>query len=223
MAMTDTRCQLKLGVYGAKAFCLAQGLARAGALPIGGRRFGECVVPAELQLADDGEVTLSLSELYYVGESVERLRRRFADRLLQAARHCLSERLAPEDIALASLPTPSLRKSACASMRIGDFGTLGECLCLVEAIRGADRASLVKAYGEAVANGVCGAQADWVTVAAIVAIRRRMDEAEGRYDAERLAIWRRYSARVKEMEAEYIARAAEAEAEIRRMRGGQQE
>ena len=41
--------------------------------------------------------------------------------------------------------------------------------------------------------------------------------------AERLAIWRRYNARVKEMEAEYIARAAEAEAEIRRMRGGQQE
>lgn len=221
--MTDTRHQLKLGVYGAKAFGLAQGLMRAGALPIGGGKFDGCVAPAELRLADDGEVTLSLSELHYVGESVKRLRVRFADRLLQATRHCLAERLAPEDIALASLPTPSLRKSACAAMRIGDFGTLGECLCLVEAIRGADKASLVKAYGEAVANGVCGAQADWVTVAAIVAIRRRMDEAEGKYDAERLAIWRRYNARVKEMEAEYIARAAEAEAEIRRMRGGQPE
>ena len=157
---------LRLGVFGDRAFGLMQGLMGYGALP--GRRRLTGYLSGDDLVAIDGEVALCppLHRIDFSGPEgharAMEVRGRLANRLLQAARRCLSEAPAPEAATMAKWSTPRLRHSACADIRMGPAGagTLKECLCMIEAVRGADRASLVKAYGEATVRAVCGGQAD---------------------------------------------------------------
>ena len=157
---------LRLGVFGDRAFGLMQGLMGYGALP--GRRKLTGYLSGDDLVAIDGEVAFypPLHRIDFSGPEgharAMEVRGRLAKRLLQAAKRCLSEAPAPEAAIMAKWSTPRLRKSACADMRMGPAGagTLKECLCMIEAVRGADRESLVKAYGEATVRAVCGGQAD---------------------------------------------------------------
>ena len=113
-----------------------------------------------------------------------------------------------------------LRNSPCAGVMV-DGAPLRERLCLIEAIRGADRLSLVKAYGEALACAVCGtqAQADPLATEIIESIRRYIFSFRERQMAERSALRARGRREEREMDDRQRSEIAEAEASLRRLHG----
>ena len=227
MPEPDSRYILRLGVRGDKAFGMVKDLARSAGLrrerPTG------FVSPDDLRRDADGEVVFDLSGFSFLsscagftGDAAGKARRRIADRLLMAVRHGLCSALGRkwEDFALAAWPVARLRKSTCAGVMVDGAFPLRECLCLVEAIKGADRSALVKAYGEATVCAVCGAPADPMALAMIESIRRHIYALRERQREERLALRERHCAEVRRMDARHDAEVAEAEASLRRLHGG---
>ena len=64
-------------------------------------------------------------------------------------------------------------------------GFLRKSLCLIDALKGATRESLVEAYGEGVTQAVCGAQADPMALAIAESIRRRIVLKAERRESEK--------------------------------------
>ena len=227
MPEPDSRYILRLGVRGDKAFGMVKGLAQSAGLrrerPTG------FVSPDDLRRGADGEVVFDLSGFRFLsscpdfsGDAAGKARRRIADRLLTAVRHGLCSALCRKwgDFALATWPVARLRKSTCASVMVDGAFPLRECLCLIEAIKGADRSALVKAYGEATVCAVCGAPADPMVLAIVESIRRRIAALRAREAEERDAMYRLNLAEVCGLDARQSAELAEAEASLRRLHGG---
>ena len=227
MPEPDSRYILRLGVRGDKAFGMVKDLARSAGLrrerPTG------FVSPDDLRRDADGEVVFDLSGFSFLnsctgftGDAAGKARRRIADRLLMAVRHGLCSALGRkwEDFALAAWPVARLRKSTCAGVMVDGAFPRRECLCLVEAIKGADRSALVKAYGEPVTHAVCGAQADPMALAIAESIRRHIAALRAREGEERDAMYRLNLAEACSLDARQSAELAEAEASLRRLHGG---
>ena len=227
MPEPDSRYILRLGVRGGKAFGMVKGLARSAGLrrerPTG------FVSPDDLRRDANGEVVFDLSGFSFLnsctgftGDAAGKARRRIADRLLMAVRHGLCSALGRkwEDFALAAWPVARLRKSTCAGVMVDGAFPLRECLCLVEAINGADRSALVKAYGERVTHAVRGAQADPMALAIAESIRRHIAALRAREGEERDAMYRLNLAEACSLDARQSAELAEAEASLRRLHGG---
>ena len=227
MPESDSRYVLRLGVRGDKAFGMVKGLAQSAGLrrerPTG------FVSPDDLRRDANGEVVFDLSGFRFLnscpdfsGDAAGKARRRIADRLLVAVRHGLCSALGRKwgDFALATWPVARLRKSTCAGALIDGAFPLRECLCLIEALKGADRAALAKAYGEPVAHAVCGAPADPLASAIVESIRRRIAALRVREAEERDAMYRLNLAEVCGLDARQSAELAEAEASLRRLHGG---
>ena len=227
MPEPDSRYILRLGVRGDKAFGMVKDLARSAGLrrerPTG------FVSPDDLRRDADGEVVFDLSGFSFLsscagftGDAAGKARRRIADRLLTAVRHGLCSALCRKwgDFALATWPVARLRKSTCASVMVDGAFPLRECLCLIEAIKGADRSALVKAYGEATVCAVCGAPADPMVLAIVESIRRRIAALRAREAEERDAMYRLNLAEVCGLDARQSAELAEAEVSLRRLHGG---
>ena len=227
MPEPDSRYILRLGVRGDKAFGMVKDLARSAGLrrerPTG------FVSPDDLRRDANGEVVFDLSGFSFLsscpdftGDAAGKARRRIAGRLLTAVRHGLCSALGRkwEDFALAAWPVARLRKSACAGVMVDGAFPLRECLCLVEAIKGADRLSLVKAYGEATVCAVCGAPADPMALAIAESIRRHIAALRVRQGEERDAMYRLNLAEMCSLDARQSAELAEAEASLRRLHSG---
>ena len=227
--MGDSRYALRLGVRGEKALDLMKALMRYAFI---GREESTWYVSLDdLRRDADGEVMFDLSDRHYFPDFSEsamaKIRCRVADRMFRTVRGCLCARLKRGKAAgLATVPIAHLRKPDFADAWAGEldgcgFGSfsLHECLCLIEALKGAPRGYLVKAYGEATVCAVCGAQADPMVLAMVEALRRHIYALRERQREERLALRERHCAEVRRMDARHDAEVAEAEASLRRLHG----
>ena len=226
MPESDSRYVLGLGVFGDRALDLMRLMVKGAAFPR--RQQTGYVAADDLRCAANGEVTFDLSGFKpraYVDfshDSAVKIRKRIADLLLIDTRNRLCDALKPnwKDFSFATLPVARLRNSRCAGVMV-DGAPLRERLCLIEAIRGADRLSLVQAYGEDLACAVCGtqAQADPLAAEIIKSIRRHIYALRERQMAERSALRERGRREEREMDDRQRSEIAEAEASLRRLHG----
>ena len=226
--MADCRYILRLGVRGDRALDLMKALMRYAF--IGREESTGYVSLDDLRRDADGEVMFDLSGYHYYlpdfsESAMAKIRCRVADRIFRTVRGCLCARLKRGKAAgLATVPIARLRKPDFADAWAGEldgggFGSfsLHECLCLIEALKGAPRGYLVKAYGEATVCAVCGAPADPMVLAMIESIRRHIYGLRERQREERLALRERHCAEVRRMDARHDAEVADAEASLRRL------
>lgn len=227
--MGDSRYALRLGVRGEKALVLMKALMRYAFI---GREESTWYVSLDdLRRDADGEVMFDLSDRHYLPDFSEsamaKIRCRVADRIFRTVRGCLCARLKRGKAAgLATVPIARLRKPDFADAWAGELDSCGfgsfslhECLCLIEALKGAPRGYLVKAYGERAVCAVCGAQADPMVLAMVESIRRHIVALRERQREERLALRTRHCNEARRMNARHDAEIAEAEASLRRLHG----
>ncbi len=227
--MGDSRYALRLGVRGEKALDLMKALMRYAFIS---REESTWYVSLDdLRRDADGEVMCDLSDRHYFPDFSEsamaKIRCRVADRMFRTVRGCLCARLKRGKAAgLATVPIARLRKPDFADAWAGELDSCGfgsfslhECLCLIEALKGAPRDYLVKAYGERAVCAVCGAPADPMVLAMVESIRRHISALRERQREERLALRERHCAEVRLMDARHDDEIAEAEASLRRLHG----
>ena len=227
--MGDSRYALRLGVRGDKALDLMKALMRYAFI---GREESTWYVSLDdLRRDADGEVMFGLSNRHYLPDFSEsamaKIRCRVADRIFRTVRGCLCARLKRgKAAALAAVPIARLRKPDFADAWTGELDSCGfgsfslhECLCLIEALKGAPRGYLVKAYGECTVCAVCGVPADPMVLAMVESIRRHINALRERQREERLALRERHCVEVRKMDARHDAEIAEAEASLRRLHG----
>ena len=205
--MADCRYILRLGVRGDRALDLMKSLMLSAG--IWREKSTGYVSPGDLRRDADGEVVADLCRPYWLDFSpvslkpedfiaIDAAKARVRDSLAERMRQTVRDRL------WASSPAGFLQKS----------------LCLVDALKGATRESLVEAYGEGVTQAVYGAWVDPLAVAITESIRRHIVLRAERRDEERRAMNAMQSAEIARMDARHRGEIAEAEASLRRLYGG---
>ena len=205
--MADCRYILRLGVRGDRALDLMKILMLSAG--IWREKSTGYVSPGDLRRDADGEVVADLCRPYWLDFSpvslkpedfiaIDAAKARVRDSLAERMRQTVRDRL------WASSPAGFLQKS----------------LCLVDALKGATRESLVEAYGEGVTQAVYGAWVDPLAVAITESIRRHIVLRAERRDEERRAMNAMQSAEIARMDARHRGEIAEAEASLRRLYGG---
>lgn len=205
--MADCRYILRLGVRGDRALDLMKSLMLSAG--IWREKSTGYVSPGDLRRDADGEVVADLCRPYWLDFSpvslkpedfiaIDAAKARVRDSLAERMRQTVRDRL------WASSPAGFLRKS----------------LCLVDALKGATRESLVEAYGEGVTQAVYGAWVDPLAVAITESIRRHIVLRAERRDEERRAMNAMQSAEIARMDARHRGEIAEAEASLRLLYSG---
>lgn len=193
----DFRRKFGLGVYGERAYGIAEGLLghlfRHGAP-------AAVVSPETLWMAPDGEVTFCRSpertssrgedDLAWGRldgmpreEAVRSVRRSAGRILLAAARSLAAGQLRWGEAKKSLLKTPA-KLRACEGADIAlksggrEVATLRECVCLAEILSsGKPQRSLEATYGAAMVRGLMGSPADPITTAVVAALEAEIDEA----------------------------------------------
>ena len=195
--MADCRYILRLGVRGDRALDLMKSLMLSAG--IWREKSTGYVSPGVADLCrpywlDFSPVSLKPEDFIAIDAAKARVRDSLAERMRQTVR----------DRLWASSPAGFLQKS----------------LCLVDALKGATRESLVEAYGEGVTQAVYGAWVDPLAVAITESIRRHIVLRAERRDEERRAMNAMQSAEIARMDARHRGEIAEAEASLRLLYGG---
>ena len=202
--MADCRYVLRLGVRGDRALDLMKELMLSAG--IWRQKSTGYVSPGDLRRDADGEVVADLCRPYWLDFSPVSLK--------------------PEDFIAIDAAKARVRDSLAERMRqtvrdrlwgSSSAGFLRKSLCLVDALKGATRESLVEAYGEGVTQAVYGAWVDPLAVAIAESIRRHIVLKAERRDEERRAVNERHSTEMAEMDARQHGEIAEAAASRRRL------
>lgn len=206
--MSDCRYQMRLGVRGEKALDLLRGLAHSACTHRAASTWH--MAPGDLWRDEDGEVMYDLSRKLWLDFS-PRIRRPLRSddfTVIDAEKARVLNSVA--EMLLQTVGNLAMRDS------IPD-GFLQECHCLIDALKGATRESLVEAYGEGVTQAVYGAWVDPLAVAIAESIRRHIVLRAERRDEERRAMNERHSTEMAEMDARQHGEIAEAAASRRRL------
>ena len=206
--MSDCRYQMRLGVHGEKALDLLRGLAHSACTHRDASTWH--MSPGDLWRDEDGEVVYDLSRKLWLDFS-PRIRRP-----LRSDDFTVID--AEKARVLGSIAERLLQTVGNLAMRdsIPD-GFLQECHCLIDALKGATRESLVEAYGEGTTQAVYGAWTDPLAAVIAESIRRHLVMRAERRDEERMAMSERHSMEMSEMDARQHGEIAEAAASRRRL------
>ena len=202
--MADCRYVLRLGVRGDRALDLMKDLMLSAG--IWRQKSTGYVSPGDLRRDADGEVVADLCRPYWLDFSpvslkpedfiaIDAAKARVRDSLAERMRQTVRDRL------WGSSPAGFLRKS----------------LCLVDALKGATRESLVETYGEDTTQAVYGAWTDPLAAVIAESIRRHLVMRAERRDEERRAMNERHSTEMAETDARQHGEIAEAAASRRRL------
>ena len=206
--MSDCRYQMRLGVHGEKALDLLRGLAHSACTHRDASTWH--MSPGDLYRDEDGEVVYDLSRKLWLDFS-PRIRRP-----LRSDDFTVID--AEKARVLGSIAERLLQTVGNLAMRdsIPD-GFLQECHCLIDALKGATRESLVETYGEGTTQAVYGAWTDPLAAVIAESIRRHLVMRAERRDEERMAMSERHSTEMSEMDARQHGEIAEAAASRRRL------
>ena len=206
--MSDCRYQMRLGVHGEKALDLLRGLAHSACTHRDASTWH--MSPGDLWRDDNGEVVYDLSRKLWLDFS-PRIRRP-----LRSDDFTVID--AEKARVLGSIAERLLQTVGNLAMRdsIPD-GFLQECHCLIDALKGATRESLVETYGEGTTQAVYGAWTDPLAAVIAESIRRHLVMRAERRDEERMAMSERHSMEMSEMDARQHGEIAEAAASRRRL------
>ena len=208
MMMSDCRYQMRLGVHGEKALDLLRGLAHSACTHRDASTWH--MAPGDLWRDEDGEVVYDLSRKLWLD---------FSPRIRRPLRSDDFTTIDAEKArVLGSIAERLLQTVGNLAMRdsIPD-GFLQECHCLIDALKGATRESLVETYGEGTTQAVYGAWTDPLAAVIAESIRRHLVMRAERRDEERMAMSERHSTEMSEMDARQHGEIAEAAASRRRL------
>ena len=206
--MSDCRYQMRLGVHGEKALDLLRGLAHSACTHRDASTWH--MSPGDLWRDEDGEVVYDLSRKLWLD---------FSPRIRRPLRSDDFTTIDAEKArVLGSIAERLLQTVGNLAMRdsIPD-GFLQECHCLIDALKGATRESLVETYGEGTTQAVYGAWTDPLAAVIAESIRRHLVMRAERRDEERMAMSERHSTEMSEMDARQHGEIAEAAASRRRL------
>ena len=206
--MSDCRYQMRLGVHGEKALDLLRGLAHSACTHRDASTWH--MSPGDLYRDDNGEVVYDLSRKLWLD---------FSPRIRRPLRSDDFTTIDAEKArVLGSIAERLLQTVGNLAMRdsIPD-GFLQECHCLIDALKGATRESLVETYGEGTTQAVYGAWTDPLAAVIAESIRRHLVMRAERRDEERMAMSERHSTEMSEMDARQHGEIAEAAASRRRL------
>ena len=206
--MSDCRYQMRLGVHGEKALDLLRGLAHSACTHRDASTWH--MSPGDLYRDEDGEVVYDLSRKLWLD---------FSPRIRRPLRSDDFTTIDAEKArVLGSIAERLLQTVGNLAMRdsIPD-GFLQECHCLIDALKGATRESLVETYGEGTTQAVYGAWTDPLAAVIAESIRRHLVMRAERRDEERMAMSERHSTEMSEMDARQHGEIAEAAASRRRL------
>ena len=211
MIMSDCRYQMRLGVRGEKALDLMRSLAHSACTHRAASTWH--MAPGDLWRDEDGEVVYDLTRKLWLDFS-PRIRRPLRSddfTVIDAEKARVLDSVA--EMFLQTVGNLAMRDT------IPD-GFLQECRCLIDALKGATRESLVEAYGEGVTQAVYGAWVDPLAIVIAESIRRHIVLRAERRDEERRAVNERHSTEMAEMDARQHSEIAEAEASLRLLYSG---